>query len=653
MNLCSLLSGRCTLAVLLAVLPGASPARAATPIFQVTSFADPPWSLEYPDGFSGTVGVTAVWPAEMGWQGDRIDIAFDLPPGAPAETLHYRLRIHIHAHYTQSFDLRVLAGPSLNDLQAVHVEFADSPRIYTATIRPDRFTPGQTNYLRIQGEGVLVGSGQPAGIGWNRWVLTRTDLPAGIASIDAAIDDQLQRLTTYALDAITGTGLVRDSLPLAVGQPAFHPATPDAAGFALLAICAADELGLLAGGEVAAEWILSAYAGHTPGVTPDRNALGHWRHWMDVNTGAYAVGWPSEYTTIGSALLVAGALLARNHFVGNATLAALADELYATTDFDAMIHPALDGRVFVATDATGNSLGNVVPWNEYMLIVSLALRQPGATRAPAIQHLWLDPASAPQRSYLGIPTLTDNASSFAPAFWVHQQYFFNADFAGNPEFMRFFHNHQQADELYCVAALGQLYRYGLTAGVDPTGYFADRIFNHHFVYAPEAVAAWGEIDTLMEFLQDQPPASNSRFRYGLTRVSSQEPGWIPFDAGLVDHLFLMFGLMQQRNANFFKARQPFQPDADADGRADAYDNCPQVYNPDQADADGDGVGDVCACLGDLDGDGLVGLADLSALLTNFGAASGMNREDGDLDADGDVDLADLSGLLTVFGVPCP
>ena len=38
---------------------------------------------------------------------------------------------------------------------------------------------------------------------------------------------------------------------------------------------------------------------------------------------------------------------------------------------------------------------------------------------------------------------------------------------------------------------------------------------------------------------------------------------------------------------------PAAPDADRDGRPDATDNCPAVGNPDQADADKDGVGDAC------------------------------------------------------------
>ncbi len=38
---------------------------------------------------------------------------------------------------------------------------------------------------------------------------------------------------------------------------------------------------------------------------------------------------------------------------------------------------------------------------------------------------------------------------------------------------------------------------------------------------------------------------------------------------------------------------PNNPDADEDGVLDGDDNCPTVPNPDQADADQDGIGDVC------------------------------------------------------------
>ena len=45
-------------------------------------------------------------------------------------------------------------------------------------------------------------------------------------------------------------------------------------------------------------------------------------------------------------------------------------------------------------------------------------------------------------------------------------------------------------------------------------------------------------------------------------------------------------------------------DSDNDGIPDHIDNCPSVYNPDQADSDNDGVGDACEGGTDSDGDGV-------------------------------------------------
>lgn len=59
-----------------------------------------------------------------------------------------------------------------------------------------------------------------------------------------------------------------------------------------------------------------------------------------------------------------------------------------------------------------------------------------------------------------------------------------------------------------------------------------------------------------------------------------------------------------------------------------------------------------ACPGDLNGDMVIDLTDLSIMLSNFGTASGATTEDGDMDNDGDVDLTDLSLMLAVFGAPC-
>jgi probable HAF family extracellular repeat protein len=58
------------------------------------------------------------------------------------------------------------------------------------------------------------------------------------------------------------------------------------------------------------------------------------------------------------------------------------------------------------------------------------------------------------------------------------------------------------------------------------------------------------------------------------------------------------------------------------------------------------------CPGDLDGDGVVALGDLTILLSNFGTLSGATEGDGDLNGDGAVELTDLAGLLSLFGTTC-
>jgi hypothetical protein len=58
------------------------------------------------------------------------------------------------------------------------------------------------------------------------------------------------------------------------------------------------------------------------------------------------------------------------------------------------------------------------------------------------------------------------------------------------------------------------------------------------------------------------------------------------------------------------------------------------------------------CVGDLDGDGTIGLADLQILLAHYGMMSGASYWDGDLNCDGQVSLADLQMLLAVYGTSC-
>ncbi len=86
-------------------------------------------------------------------------------------------------------------------------------------------------------------------------------------------------------------------------------------------------------------------------------------------------------------------------------------------------------------------------------------------------------------------------------------------------------------------------------------------------------------------------------------------------------------------------------DSDADGIADAVDNCIDAANPGQVDADNDGYGN--ACDGDFNNDCVVAAIDLGLLKLAFFSADAVI----DLNADGIVNAQDLGIFKGLFFLP--
>jgi hypothetical protein len=125
--------------------------------------------------------------------------------------------------------------------------------------------------------------------------------------------------------------------------------------------------------------------------------------------------------------------------------------------------------------------------------------------------------------------------------------------------------------------------------------------------------------------------------------------WLALEAGREYLLRVVPGSSQGSFARDFAIawllRDPPPPDSDADGVADAFDNCTLSANPAQGDADADGFGNACDA--DLNNDDIVNFADLAI----FKSAFGTSDSHADFDESGFVSFADLAILKSRFGAP--
>ncbi|HLJ13564.1 MAG TPA: glucoamylase family protein [Bryobacteraceae bacterium] len=226
-------------------------------------------------------------------------------------------------------------------------------------------------------------------------------------SDDQFLNDLEHRSFLYFWEQAGPTGIIRDRA-YADGSthnpPNFNVGSAAATGFGLTAICIGADRGWIPR-EQALERVLL-----TLRFLEDQAPREHgwFYHWMDPQTGQRI--WNSEFSSIDSALLLAGVLTAGEYFSGDPVVTTLALSIYDQVDFQWM----LNGSPYLLSHGWTPESGFLpYRWDSYselMILYALAIGSPTHPIPPKAWYAW----KRPELDYNGIRYITGG-----PLF-VHQ-----------------------------------------------------------------------------------------------------------------------------------------------------------------------------------------------------------------------------------------
>ncbi|MBC7931943.1 MAG: hypothetical protein H7Z38_15400 [Rubrivivax sp.] len=300
------------------------------------------------------------------------------------------------------------------------------------------------------------------------------DKPGLTRADEAFLEDISRRTFQYFLDHTDAqTGLVLDrARAQGEAHPAGHPshniASSAATGFGLTALCIGAERGWITRDE-ARRRVLTTLHFFAERASHER---GWFLHWMDKETGERR--WNSEYSSIDTALLLAGVLTARRYFRGDAEIARLSTFIYERVDFKWMLagHPVLLSHGW--RPETGFIKSRWDTYSEHLILQLLAI---GSPTHPITPRAWLG-WTRKRISYAGFTFMSDG-----PLF-IHQYTQLWADLRGAREswypFTDYFANSiaaTRAHRQFCIDLAAEFPAYGpdvwgITASDSAKGYVA-------------------------------------------------------------------------------------------------------------------------------------------------------------------------------------
>ena len=418
-------------------------------------------------------------------------------------------------------------------------------------------TPAMTRVAAGFDGSLLVGrSGETVGI---------TDASDTRLTFENWMVDELAQQVRFAKSLISPSGepagWVIDG-NVVPGGTLFHPATPDAAAWAVLLLLAGDDVLGDTEARPLVRLILKRYAGQLPGPAPSRTADGIYRHWIDPATGGVKPGWDPEFAVMSTMKLVAAAARAGNFYAGDAEIVIAARAICCGVGNHDAYLTGQNHSLYLKGLAGGGPDPNsaLQPFHEGIMFVEQAAFY-GSSSTDSFDA-WLDRSWLPFAQIITDRSITSNWFGFQPAFVSIYPMLLTERYRNDPAWQ------EQVASVSASAAAwtdDNLLRWFtvFSAGTSKPewgGYHADRFFDApgsvSTLTALMGLAARADAGGVREAgaaYHAYRAGARQAFRGGssiLYRRSSLDPAWTPPDGGLPDIAMGGLGLAELLRPGF-------------------------------------------------------------------------------------------------------
>jgi len=371
--------------------------------------------------------------------------------------------------------------------------------------------------------------------------------------------DEFAQVVTFAKGLISPDGeppgwVIDGDVP--PGSTRFHPATPDAASWAVLLLMMNEQLTGDPAAQVLVRQILIRYAGLAQdGIRPSLTTDGIMRHWIDPWTGQAKSGWDPEFATLSTEGIVLAASRAKARYPGDAQIQQASSKIicqlqnhdaYFRAGNDAVYLKGLTGGGPVTTSASS-------AFNESILFAE-QLGYYGSAGSAAAFARWLERPRWPTATYLtGRPITGDAAGQFQAAFTSLYPFLLQPAFRASPAWQDQIATVRDSNAAWSDdngPRFATLFSAGTTRS-DWGGYRADNLSNHpgnlSSFPALMALGGAGRSAEAVGAYNAYRRGARQTFLSGasiLYRRSDVDPGYLPNSAGLPDVALGALGLAE-------------------------------------------------------------------------------------------------------------